>query len=114
MQGFPGLLGSTGRLVKLMRRCYGGQEGQGATNGEESRWQSNSLAAVLGAILALHGLGSRVASLGSFLVARRSYCRGWQGRRCSGAAGPWWRRELCAAEQGGDGTRVWWWPRDRG
>jgi hypothetical protein len=72
MQGVSGLLDSMVQLVKLLRRCYGGQEGRGATGGEESRVWSNSPAAVLGAIPALHGSGSRVASLVSFLAVRRS------------------------------------------
>jgi hypothetical protein len=48
MQGVSGLLIPTGRLVVLLRRCYGGQEGREATGGEESRVWSNSPAAVLG------------------------------------------------------------------
>jgi hypothetical protein len=39
VQGFPGLLGSTGRLVVFLRRCYWGQEGRGTTGGEGSKWQ---------------------------------------------------------------------------
>jgi hypothetical protein len=80
LQGFSGLLGSTGQLMVFLRWCYWGQEGRATTDGEESRWRSNSPAAVLSAILALHGSGSRVASLGSFLAVRRGFAgfgRGW-------------------------------------
>jgi hypothetical protein len=48
MQGVSGLLITTGLLVVFLWRCYGGQEGRGATGGEESRVWSNSPAAVLG------------------------------------------------------------------
>jgi hypothetical protein len=47
-QGFCGFLGSTGRLVVFLRRCYWGQEGRGTTSGEGSRWRSKLPAAVLG------------------------------------------------------------------
>jgi hypothetical protein len=72
MQGVSELLDSTGRLMKLLRRRYGGQEGWEATGGEVSRVRSNSPAAILGAIPALHGSRLWVASLGSFLAVRRS------------------------------------------
>jgi hypothetical protein len=103
MQGFLGLLGSTDRLVVFLRRCHGGQGGPGIAGGEESQGRSISPAAVLGAILALHGSRSRVVNLGSFLVARRSYCRAWPGLGRSGAAHPWWSRKLRAAEANGSG-----------
>jgi hypothetical protein len=48
MQGVSGLLITTGLLMVLLWRCYGGQEGRRATGGEESRVRSNSPAAVLG------------------------------------------------------------------
>jgi hypothetical protein len=47
MQVISRLLITTGRLVVFLRRCYGGQEGRGATGGEELRVQSNSPATVL-------------------------------------------------------------------
>jgi hypothetical protein len=64
MQGISGLLIPTGRLVVFLRRCYGGQEGQEATNSEESRVRSNSPAAVLGAILAVARAGVAGEGLG--------------------------------------------------
>jgi hypothetical protein len=103
MQGFPGLLGSTDRLVVFLRRCHRGQGGPGIAGGEESQGQSVLPAAVLGAIPALHGSGSRVASLGSFLVARRSYCGAWPRLGRSGAAGPRWSKKLRAAEANSSG-----------
>jgi hypothetical protein len=46
---------------------------------------------------------SRVEASGSFLASRRSCDGVWPGLGCSGAAGPWWHKELCAAEQAGGG-----------
>jgi hypothetical protein len=48
MQGVFGLLIITRLLVVFLQICYVGQEGRGATGGEESRVRSNSPAAVLG------------------------------------------------------------------
>jgi hypothetical protein len=48
MQGISGLLITTSRLVVFLRRCYGGQEGRGATGGEESRVWRNSPVPFLG------------------------------------------------------------------
>jgi hypothetical protein len=48
MQGVSRLLITTGRLVVFLQRCYEGQEGRGATGGEELRVRSNSPAVVLG------------------------------------------------------------------
>jgi hypothetical protein len=64
MQGVSGLLDSTGRLVKLLRRCYGCQEGRRTTGGEESRWRSNLPAAMSGAIPAIARAGVAGGELG--------------------------------------------------
>jgi hypothetical protein len=53
MQGISGLLDSTGRLVKLLQRCYRSQEGRGTSGSEESRCRSNLPAATSGAIPAV-------------------------------------------------------------
>jgi hypothetical protein len=57
MPGVSGLLGSTNRLGEDLRRCYEGQDSRGTTGDEESRWRSNSSAAVLGAIPAVSRAG---------------------------------------------------------
>jgi hypothetical protein len=66
--------------------------------------------AVLGAIPALHGSGSRVASLGSFLAVRRGFCgvcRGWGAavRRVRGGARSSARRSKRAVALGFGGSR---------
>jgi hypothetical protein len=86
------LLGSRGSGEPPAARDRGG--------GANYRWQR------LVQFRPLHRPGSQVKASGSFLAPRRSCCGGWQGRRCSGAAGPRWCRELCAEEQGGGGARA--------
>jgi hypothetical protein len=57
MQGVSGLLITTGQLMVFLWRCYEGQEGRGATGGEESRCGATHRRRSLGEILALHGSG---------------------------------------------------------
>jgi hypothetical protein len=64
MQGFPRLLGSTGRLVVFLRRCYGGQGGPGIADGKESQGRSISPAAGLGRIPATAGVEVESRGLG--------------------------------------------------
>jgi hypothetical protein len=92
MQGFPGLLGSTGRLVVLLRRCYRGQEGRGTTGGEGSRWRSKLLAAVLGssgAIPMIAGAEVEGGGLGKLPGVEEKLRWGLAGagvQRCGGSA----------------------------
>jgi hypothetical protein len=103
MQGISELLIPTGRLVVLLRRCYGGHKGREATGGEELRVQSNSPVAVLGAIPAVaragvagEGLaklpGTEVELLWGLAragVQRGSRCTVRQGALRGGASGRW-------------------------
>jgi hypothetical protein len=79
MQGVSGLLDSTGRLVKLLRRCYGGQEGRGTTGSEESRWRSNLPAATSGAIPAVARAGVADGELGELPGDEAKLMRGLAG-----------------------------------
>jgi hypothetical protein len=64
MQGVPGLLDSTGRLVVFPRRSYWGQEGRGTTGAKESRWRSKLPAATSGEIPAVARAGVAGEGLG--------------------------------------------------
>jgi hypothetical protein len=81
----PGLHEST---REDLRRCYGGQDGRGTTGNEESRWRSNSPAAVLGAIPAVARAGVAGEELGELPDGGAKLMRGLAGagvRRSGGS-----------------------------
>ena len=72
-------------------------DGPAARNCGEARAHLRRYA---GAIPALHRSRSGKKGMARNLGERRSCCGGWQGLEGHGVAGPWWRGEVCAAEQG--------------
>jgi hypothetical protein len=79
MQGISGLLDSTVRLGEDPRRCYGGQEGRGTTDGEGSRWRSKLLAATSGEIPAVARSGVAGEGFGKLPVTEAELLRALAG-----------------------------------